>query len=58
MILRRQWRPYLGAIRKSTLGAGWHSFDYKGVHFMGLVNVANLANGKTALGVLGDDQLA
>jgi hypothetical protein len=42
---------------KGTLGSGYHSFDYKGVHFIGLVNVANLANGKTALGVLGKEQL-
>ncbi len=34
---------------RGTTGAGWHSFDYKGVHFIGLVNVANIANGKTAL---------
>jgi 3',5'-cyclic AMP phosphodiesterase CpdA len=43
---------------KGALGAGWHSFDYKGVHFIGLVNVANISNGKTALGVLGAEQLA
>ncbi|HEY2589620.1 MAG TPA: metallophosphoesterase [Tepidisphaeraceae bacterium] len=42
---------------KGTLGTGWQRFDYKGVHFVGLVNVANLTNGKTALGVLGRDQL-
>lgn len=42
---------------KGTLGAGWQSFDYKGTHFVGLVNVANLTNGKTALGVLGREQL-
>ena len=43
---------------KGTLGSGWQSFDYRGVHFVGLVNVANLTNGKTALGVLGQEQLA
>lgn len=42
---------------KNTIGPGYHSFDYRGVHFVGLVNVANLASGKTALGVLGADQL-
>ena len=26
---------------KGTTGTGWHSFDCKGVHFVGLVNVAN-----------------
>jgi len=51
-------REYRERFGKGTLGAGWHSFDYKGVHFIGLVNVANLSNGKTALGVLGNEQLA
>jgi predicted MPP superfamily phosphohydrolase len=26
---------------KRTSGSGWHSFDYQGAHFVGLVNVAN-----------------
>ena len=51
----QQYRERFG---KGTLGTGWHSFDYKGVHFVGLVNVANLTNGKSALGLLGADQLA
>ena len=34
-------------------GAGWHSFDQKGVHFIGLVNVANMQEG--GLGTLGQD---
>ena len=51
----QQYRERFG---KGTLGTGWHSFDYKGVHFIGLVNVANLSNGKSALGVLGNEQLA
>jgi 3',5'-cyclic AMP phosphodiesterase CpdA len=42
---------------KNTRGSGWQSFDFKGVHFIGLVNVANLASGKTGLGVLGPEQL-
>lgn len=50
-----QYRERFG---KGTLGTGWHSFNYKGVHFIGLVNVANLTNGKSALGVLGNEQLA
>jgi 3',5'-cyclic AMP phosphodiesterase CpdA len=41
---------------KGTKGNGWFSFDQKGVHFIGLVNVMNIAEG--ALGNLGDDQLA
>jgi hypothetical protein len=40
---------------KGTLGTGWHSFDHKGVHFVGLVNVANLKPG--GLGTLGQEQL-
>jgi 3',5'-cyclic-AMP phosphodiesterase len=43
---------------KRTLGAGWYSFDYKGAHFIGLVNVANAKSGSMAgLGQLGKDQL-
>jgi Icc protein len=41
---------------KGTKGNGWFSFEQKGVHFIGLVNVMNIAEG--ALGNLGDDQLA
>jgi len=48
---------YLERFGKGTTGAGWHSFDYNGVHLVGLVNVANISNGKTALGVLGHEQL-
>jgi 3',5'-cyclic AMP phosphodiesterase CpdA len=40
---------------KGTHGAGWYSFDYKGTHFVGLVNVAGIMHGD--LGVLGKDQL-
>ncbi|HXE53713.1 MAG TPA: metallophosphoesterase [Tepidisphaeraceae bacterium] len=50
----QQYRERFG---RGTMGIGWQSFDYKGVHFIGLVNVANLTNGKSALGVLGADQL-
>ncbi|HWE96412.1 MAG TPA: metallophosphoesterase [Tepidisphaeraceae bacterium] len=41
---------------KNTKGTGWHSFDHKGVHFVGLVNVADLKPG--GLGALGGDQIA
>ena len=41
---------------RGTKGAGWYSFDANGVHFMGLVNVANLKGG--GLGSLGDEQIA
>ncbi len=40
---------------KHAKGAGWYSFDSKGVHFIGLVNVMNLKAG--GLGSLGDEQL-
>ncbi len=39
----------------TTKGSGWYSFDQKGVHFVGLVNVANLKAG--GMGSLGHDQL-
>jgi predicted phosphodiesterase len=43
---------------KGTRGTGWYGFDHKGVHFVGLVNVANAKSGSAAgLGVLGDEQL-
>ena len=37
-------------------GAGWYSFDSNGVHFIGLVNVAELKAG--GMGSLGAEQLA
>ena len=40
---------------KKSKGVGWHSFDHKGVHFVGLVNVMNLKAG--GLGTLGNEQL-
>src|ERR1700722_16728765 len=40
---------------KDTQGDGWYSFDQKGVHFVGLVNVLNLKAG--GLGYLGPEQL-
>jgi 3',5'-cyclic-AMP phosphodiesterase len=49
-------KTYLDRFGKGTLGSGWQSFDYKGVHFIGLVNVVNLKAG--GLGLLGADQLA
>jgi 3',5'-cyclic-AMP phosphodiesterase len=50
---------YLKRFGKNTLGAGWYSFDYQGVHFIGLVNVANSKSGSGdgGLGVIGNDQL-
>src|SRR5580700_10787026 len=40
---------------KGAKGAGWYSFEKKGVHFIGLVNVMNLKAG--GLGALGHEQL-
>jgi Icc protein len=51
-------KRYLERFGKGTKGTGWQSFDYNGVHFIGLVNVANIVNGQSALGVLGAEQLA
>ena len=52
---RDDGKRYLERYGKGTQGGGWHSFDHKGVHFIGLVNVVNLKAG--GLGVLGEDQL-
>ena len=38
-------KEYLARHGKGTLGDGWQSFDYQGVHFIGLVNVLNLKPG-------------
>jgi 3',5'-cyclic-AMP phosphodiesterase len=46
---------YLQRFGKGSKGTGWYSFDHKGVHFAGLVNVANLKAG--GLGSLGHEQL-
>ena len=49
-------KQYLERYGKNSQGAGWYSFDKKGVHFLGLVNVMNLKAG--GLGSLGAEQLA
>jgi Icc protein len=48
-------KQYLERHGKGTMGTGWHSFDHKGMHFVGLVNVADLKPG--GLGTLGSEQL-
>jgi 3',5'-cyclic AMP phosphodiesterase CpdA len=48
-------KAYLQRYGKNTRGLGWHSFTHRGVHFVGLVNVANLKPG--GLGTLGQEQL-
>ena len=49
-------KAYLERYGRNTKGTGWYSFDQNGVHFIGLVNVANLKAG--GLGSLGQEQLA
>jgi Icc protein len=48
----KQFRERYG---KDSKGDGWYSFDKKGVHFVGLINVMNLKAG--GLGSLGHEQL-
>lgn len=46
---------FLERYGKNAKGAGWYSFDHKGVHFIALVNVLNLKAG--GFGSLGQEQL-
>jgi len=55
-VLADDGRQYLDRFGKGTQGHGWFSFDHKGVHFIGLVNVVDLKAG--GLGNLGAEQLA
>jgi 3',5'-cyclic AMP phosphodiesterase CpdA len=48
-------RAYMERYGRGAIGNGWRSFDYQGVHFVGLNNCTNLHAG--SLGLLGDDQL-
>ena len=54
-ILNDDGKQYLDRYGKGAKGGGWYSFDKKGVHFIGLVNVQNLKAG--GLGTLGPEQL-
>jgi len=54
-VLADNGRSFLDRFGKNTTGDGWYSFDKKGVHFIGLVNVMNLKPG--GLGALGHEQL-
>ena len=55
---------YLERFGRGTQGQGWQSFNYEGVHFIGLINVLNLKQGSgtglggNGFGQLGQDQLA
>ena len=46
-------KMYLERYGKGSQGNGWYSFDHKGVHFIGLVNVVQLEG----MGKLGQPQL-
>ncbi|HWC59879.1 MAG TPA: metallophosphoesterase [Verrucomicrobiae bacterium] len=48
-------KKYLERFGKGTKGRGWYSFDHKGVHFIGLVNVVDIK--ENGLGILGNEQL-
>jgi Icc protein len=54
-VLNDDGQQFLERYGKATRGAGWHSFDKSGVHFIALVNVLNLKAG--GLGTLGQQQL-
>ncbi len=54
-VLNDNGKQYLERFGSGAQGDGWHSFDQKGVHFIGLVNVLNLKAG--GLGTLGQEQL-
>lgn len=54
-VLNDDGKQYLERYGKGAQGAGWYSFDKKGAHFVGLVNVLNLKAG--GLGTLGREQL-
>src|SRR3954470_9478290 len=48
-------KAFLSRFGKGSKGAGWYSFDHRGVHFVALVNVADLKPG--GMGNLGAEQL-
>ncbi len=54
-VLGDNGKQFLDRYGKGSQGAGWYSFEKKGVHFIGLVNVQDLKAG--GLGNLGHEQL-
>ena len=54
-ILGDNGAAYLARFGKGTQGNGWYSFDSKGVHFIGLVNV--FGKSEQGMGILGQAQL-
>jgi 3',5'-cyclic-AMP phosphodiesterase len=54
-VLEDDGQQYRERFGKNKKGNGWYSFDKKGVHFVGLVNVMNLKAG--GMGSIGPEQL-
>jgi len=54
-VLNDNGQMFRARFAQQTHGDGWYSFDQKGAHFIGLVNVMNFKAG--GLGNLGADQL-
>jgi 3',5'-cyclic-AMP phosphodiesterase len=54
-LLNDDGKQFMERYGKGSKGSGWYSFDKKGVHFVGLVNVMNLKAG--GLGSLGHEQI-
>jgi Icc protein len=54
-MLNDDGKQFMERYGKGSKGSGWYSFDKKGVHFVGLVNVMNLKAG--GLGSLGHEQI-
>ena len=54
-VLNDECAQFRQRFAKGSQGAGWQSFEKKGVHFIGLVNVMNLKAG--GMGSLGAEQL-
>ena len=54
-VLDDNGKLYRERYAKNSKGDGWYSFEKKGVHFVGLVNVMNLKAG--GMGSLGSEQL-
>jgi 3',5'-cyclic AMP phosphodiesterase CpdA len=53
--MENDWRAFMDRHGRGAAGNGWRSFDYQGVHFVGLNNCLNLRAG--SLGLLGQEQL-
>jgi len=54
-VLGDDGKQYFSRFGRGATGQGWYSFDYRGAHFVGLINVLNFKPG--GLGVLGREQL-